>query len=98
MFRLNIIDNPFVWLKTLGWDDFADSCSQYSILDDIYRIIVDGYDERNVYDSRVLSMSIVEMKNYYKMHFPVAVGEFLVGLGESIKENPELLQIDFEKV
>lgn len=96
MFELKITDNPFACLKGLGWDDFAESCEDYIILDDIYRIIVDGYDERNVYDNRVLSMSIEEMKSYYMPKFPVALGEFLSELGLSLKENPSLLKINFE--
>jgi len=93
---LHLTDNPFAFLSNLDWNDFADFCPDYSMLDDIYRILTDGYDVRNVYDARVLAMSLEEMRTYYSKHLPIEIGKYLEALGRDLQERPvEVLQIEY---
>lgn len=93
---IRLTDNPFSFLQELDWNDLADSCRDYTMLDDIYRILTDGYDERNVYDERVLAMSTEEMKLYYSKHLAIEIGRYLEALGRELQERPEeLLHVEF---
>lgn len=93
---IQLTDNPFAFLKELDWNDLADSSRDYTMLDDIYRILTDGYDERNVYDKRVLAMSIEEMKLYYSKHLAIEIGRYLEALGRELQERPEeLVTVDY---
>lgn len=95
MNNISITDNPFSWLQELSWSDLAEFADDYGILDDIYRILTEGYDERNIYSEEVLKMSIEEMKEYYQINLPLALGEYLEELGNSLQNGSLKLNIKF---
>lgn len=85
--KVKLTDNPFAWMSRLNWDDLADNCNaeEYAILDDIYRILTDGYEPHNIYHNTVLRMSHDEMKAYYSMKFPRVVGQAMEQIGRDLQ-------------
>lgn len=82
-----LTDNPFEWISRLDWNDLADNCdaNEYTILDDIYRILTDGFDPNTIYHDAVLAMSFDEMRDYYTKHFPRVVGQALELIGRDLQ-------------
>lgn len=97
MISVDITDNPFSWLHDLSWSDLADYADDYGVLDDIYRILTEGYDERNIYSEEVIKMSIEEMKEYYQCNLPIALGAYIEDMGRSLQNGSLKLNINFVK-
>lgn len=97
MINIDITDNPFSWLHELSWNDLADFADDYGIMDDIYRILTEGYDERNIYSEEVMKMSIDEMNEYYQYNLSLALGTYLAEMGNSLQNGSLKLNINFIK-
>lgn len=92
---IKLTDSPFEWVSRLTWDDLAENsdADEYAILDDIYRILTDGFDPQNIYHDAVLSMSLDEMKDYYRRHFPQLLGQYLESIGRGLQDGTYELEI-----
>lgn len=71
-------DGPWNWILNYA------NPREYVVLDDIYRILTDGYDPRNTYEDEVLIMPKEKMLKYYNKHFSVMLAKVLSGIAEDI--------------
>lgn len=92
---IKLTDSPFAWVSHLNWDDLAthSDADEYAILDDIYRILTDGFDPHNIYHDAVLAMTLDEMKEYYNSHFPKLLGHYLENIGQGLQDGTYELEI-----
>lgn len=95
---LSSIDEPLDWLVENAWGLLLEHSeeSKYMFLDDIYRILTDGYDERNYYDPKVLKMAQDEMLSYYKKEFPLLISKALRLIAEEINTGERIIDIQLK--